>query len=196
LASLDRCNASNPGGDLLIDGTQLPKISKGIPMKDILALGRKLYDGLVTAVSSTQSLFLLAVRLYWGWQLAQNGWGKLHNLSNVTEFFISLGLPAPGATALLVASFELVGGILLALGLFSRIAALGIAVDMIVAYVTADREALLAFFSNPGKFYVADPYTFLFAGLLILIFGPGKLALDEFLDRRTAQASPKFRALA
>jgi putative oxidoreductase len=165
-------------------------------MKDILALGRKLYDGLVTVVSSTQSLFLLAVRLYWGWQLAQNGWGKLHNLSNVTEFFISLGLPAPGATALFVASFELVGGILLALGLFSRIAALGIAVDMIVAYVTADREALLAFFSNPGKFYVADPYTFLFAGLLVLIFGPGKLALDEFLDRRIAQASPKFRALA
>ena len=165
-------------------------------MKDILALGRKLYDGLVTVVSSTQSLFLLAVRLYWGWQLAQNGWGKLHNLSNVTEFFISLGLPAPGATALFVASFELVGGILLALGLFSRIAALGIALDMIVSYVTADREALLAFFSNPGKFYVADPYTFLFAGLLVLIFGPGKLALDEFLDRRVAQASPKFRALA
>lgn len=165
-------------------------------MQNIFALGKKLYDRFVSAVSSTQSLFLLAVRLYWGWQLAQNGWGKLHNLSNVTEFFVSLGLPAPGATALFVSSFELIGGILLAVGLFSRIAALGIAVDMIVAYVTADREALLAFFSNPGKFYVADPYTFLFAGLLILIFGPGKLALDEFLDRRMAQASPNFRALA
>jgi putative oxidoreductase len=163
-------------------------------MQNIFTLGRKPYDRFVTAVSSTQSLFLLAVRLYWGWQLAQNGWGKLHNLSNVTEFFVSLGLPAPGITALFVASFELVGGILLALGLFSRIAALGIAVDMIVAYVTADREALLAFFSNPGKFYVADPYTFLFAGLLILIFGPGKLALDGFFNRFVARPALEARA--
>lgn len=165
-------------------------------MHNILVLGKKLYDHFVNAVSSTRSLFLLAVRLYWGWQLAQNGWGKLHNLSNVTEFFVSLGLPAPGVTAFFVASFELVGGILLALGLFSRITALGIAIDMIVAYITADREALLAFFSNPGKFYVADPYTFLFAGVLILIFGSGKLALDEVLDRRIVRASFKLRAIA
>lgn len=85
---------------------------------------------------------------------------------------------------------------MLALGLFSRITALGIAIDIIVAYITADHEALLAFFSNPGKFYVADPYTFLFAGLLILIFGSGKLALDEVVDRRVARASFRLRAVA
>ena len=152
-------------------------------MRNIFFFGRKIYDKFVAAVSHTQSLFLLFVRVYWGWQLAQNGWGKLHNLDNVTQFFASLGLPAPGPTAFFVSSFELVGGILLALGLFSRITALGIAVDMLVAYVTADREALFAFYSNPGKFYVADPYTFLFAGLLILIFGPGKIALDTLADR-------------
>jgi len=152
-------------------------------MRNIFALGKKMYDEFVAAVSNTQSLFLLLVRVYWGWQLAQNGWGKLHNLDNVTQFFASLGLPAPGPTAFFVSSFELVGGILLALGLFSRITALGIAVDMLVAYVTADREALFAFYSNPGKFYVADPYTFLFAGLLILIFGPGKMAFDTLADR-------------
>ena len=165
-------------------------------MQNIFPLGRKLYEGFVNAVSSTQSLFLLAVRLYWGWQLAQNGWGKLHNLSNVTQFFASLGLPAPGATALFVASFELLGGILIALGLFSRITALGIVVDMIVAYVTADREALLAFVSNPGKFYGADPYTFLFAGLLILVFGPGKLALDALFDRILVRPALDDRAFS
>lgn len=163
-------------------------------MRNLFALGREIYDGLVSAVSNAQSLFLLIVRLYWGWQLAQNGWGKLHNLENVTQFFASLGLPAPGPTAFFVASFELVGGILLALGLFSRIAALGITIDMIVAYITADREALLAFFSEPGKFYVADPYTFLFAGLLILIFGPGKIALDSLLHREVPRSAIKFLA--
>jgi DoxX len=76
-------------------------------MRKILAVGRKAYEHFVKAMSSTQSLFLLAVRLYWGWQLAQNGWGKLHNLANVTEFFAGLGLPVPGPAAVFVASFEL-----------------------------------------------------------------------------------------
>ena len=156
-------------------------------MQNIFPLGRKLYDGFVNAVSSTQSLFLLAVRVYWGWQLAQNGWGKLHNLSNVTQFFASLGLPAPSATAFFVASFELVGGVLLSLGLFSRITALGIAVDMIVAYVTADREALFSMFSDPDKFYAAAPYTFLVASLIILLFGPGKFSLDTLVEHLTGK---------
>src|SRR6516162_1022130 len=43
-----------------------------------------------------QTPLLLAVRLYWGWQFAQTGWGKLHNIPHVTEFFMSLGIPAPG----------------------------------------------------------------------------------------------------
>jgi putative oxidoreductase len=153
-------------------------------MKDVWKQIRKLHARFVKVASSLQSPFLLVVRLYWGWQLATNGWGKLHNLPRVTEFFASLGLPAPGPTAAFVATVEFVGGILLAIGLLSRIASLAITIDMITAYVTADRAALLSFFSEPGKFYVADPYTFLFAGLLILIFGPGKLSVDTLLERR------------
>ncbi len=143
----------------------------------------RLYDRFAKAISSLQSPFLLAVRLYWGWQIAQNGWGKLHNLPHVVEFFASLGLPAPGATAVFVSTFEFVCGILLALGLFSRIAALGLVIDMSVAFWTADREALLSFFSDPSKFYNADPFIFHFVGILILVFGPGKLALDTLLNR-------------
>jgi putative oxidoreductase len=134
--------------------------------------------------SSLQSVFLLFVRVYWGWQLAQNGWGKLHNLGRVTQFFSSLGLPMPGFTATFVASVEFVGGIMLAVGLLSRLFGLVITIDMLMAYIMADREALFSFISDPGKFYVADPYTFLFAALLILIFGPGKIALDTWLLRR------------
>lgn len=143
----------------------------------------RLCHGLLRAISGLQSPFLLLVRLYWGWQISQNGWGKLHNLSHVTEYFASLGLPVPGFTATFVSTFEFLAGILLILGLFSRIAALGLVMDMFMAYLAADRDSLLAFISNPGKFYTADPYTFLFAGLLVLIFGPGKLSLDTLLER-------------
>jgi putative oxidoreductase len=55
---------------------------------------------------------------------------------------------------------------------------------MTVAYWTADREAFGHILNDPGKFYIADPYTFWFAALLILIFGPGYLALDSFLSSR------------
>src|SRR5271155_6234588 len=72
----------------------------------------RMYDGFVKVVSALQSPFLLLVRVYWGWQLSQNGWAKLHNLSHVTEFFSSLGLPAPGPTAAFVSSFEFICGIL------------------------------------------------------------------------------------
>jgi putative oxidoreductase len=130
------------------------------------------------------TLFLLFVRLYWGVQLAQNGWGKLHNLARVTEFFSSLSLPAPGPTAIFVSTVEFLGGILLAVGLFSRLTGVVLTVDMTMAYITADREALFSIFSDPGKFYVADAYTFLFAALLIFIFGPGIFSLDTLLLHR------------
>ena len=49
---------------------------------------------LFTSISSrAQSPFLLFVRLYWGWQFMQTGWGKLHNLAQVTQFFTTLGIP-------------------------------------------------------------------------------------------------------
>ena len=152
-------------------------------MNNNLARIQKLYDLLVRVASRLQSPFLVIVRVYWGWQIAQNGWGKLHNLAHVTEFFARLGLPLPGPTATFVATFEFVGGILLAVGLFSRIAALGLVIDMTTAYITADREAIFSFFSDPGKFYNADPFIFLFLGLLILIFGPGKFSIDVFGQR-------------
>jgi putative oxidoreductase len=145
---------------------------------------RRMYAWAVRAASTLQSPFLLFVRVYWGWQIAQNGWGKLHNLPHVTEFFSSLGLPAPGFTAAFVASVEFICGILLAIGLLSRFVGLVLTIDMLMAYITADREAFFSIFSDPDKFTAAAPYTILFAALIILIFGPGKISLDTLLLRR------------
>lgn len=144
---------------------------------------------------AAQSPFLLAVRLYWGWQFAITGWGKLQNLSQITGFFTSLGLPFPAFTAAFVGSVEVVGGVLLVLGLFSRLTGLVLSINMFVAYVTADREALLSIFKDPGKFYIADPYTFLFAALMVLIFGAGFFSLDNLIGRLMAKKqSPELVA--
>ena len=137
--------------------------------------------------SQLQSPFLLAVRLYWGWQFMQTGWGKLHNLSHVTEFFASLGIPLPGLMAPAIASLEFFGGILLIAGLATRLTGLLLACNMFVAYVTSDREALASFFKDPGKFYIADPFTFLFISLIVLVFGAGFFSLDYYLSHRNKQ---------
>jgi putative oxidoreductase len=105
-------------------------------------------------------------------------------LAKITGFFASLNIPFPGFTAPFVSTLEFVGGILLMLGLFSRPIALLLACNMFVAYWTADREALSAIFSDPGKFYVADPYTFLFASVMVLIFGSGLFAVDTLIAKR------------
>ena len=143
--------------------------------------------------SKLQSPFLLAVRLYWGWQFAQSGWGKLHRLDGVTEFFASLNIPFPHANAILVSNLEFFGGILLILGLASRLTGLILTGNMLVAYVTADREALGSILSDPGKFYAADPYTFLFASVLMLIFGAGLFSVDTILARMFDQPRMKVR---
>ena len=142
------------------------------------------YELLSRTASSLQSPFLLAVRLYWGWQFVQDGWGKLNHLSKVTDFFASLGLPAPGMTAAFIGGLELAGGILLAIGLGSRLISLLLTGNMLMAYITADREALFSIFSAPDKFYGAAPYTYLFASLIVLIFGPGKFCADAILTRK------------
>ena len=66
----------------------------------------------------------------------------------------------------------------LALGLASRITGLVLTVNLTMAYVVGDREALLSFFSGPDKFIAAAPFAFLIVSLIVLIFGAGKISAD------------------
>lgn len=151
--------------------------------KNMPASVPRCYKVFGTIASYAQSPLLLLVRLYWGWQFAQTGWGKLHNLPQITGFFTSLNLPFPAFTAGFIGWVELVGGIMLILGVLSRFTGLVLSINMVVAYWTADRDALKSILSDPGKFYVADPYTFLFASLMILIFGAGLFSLDKLFAK-------------
>ena len=106
------------------------------------------YALLVRVASSLQSPFLLVVRLYWGWQFMQTGWGKFHNLARVAQFFTSLGIPFPHANAVLVASIEFFGGALLIIGLGSRIVGLVLSFNMLVAYHSRPRSFELDLFQS------------------------------------------------
>src|SRR3981189_3942493 len=109
-------------------------------MKTLFFTLQRLYERFFEAVDFLQSPFLLAVRLYWGYQLIQSGWGKLHHLDKVTEFFTSLNLPMPAQTAVAISCLEFFGGIFLAIGLLSRLPALALPINLIVAHIAADRD--------------------------------------------------------
>ena len=153
----------------------------------------RVYDRLFPLYKYGQCAFLLLIRLYWGWQLAQSGWGKLHHLDKVTEYFQSINVPMPGPTAHVVAALEFFGGILLAIGLFSRPISAILTINLFAAYWFGDHEAFLSFFSDPGKFYAADPFTFLFVSLIVLLFGPGYISLDTLIRRLMGAPAPSAR---
>ncbi|MES2307442.1 MAG: DoxX family protein [Verrucomicrobiota bacterium] len=131
-----------------------------------------------------QTPFLLVVRLYWGWLFMVAGFGKLTHLDKATQFFESLHIPFPHVNAMVASSVEFFGGLLLILGLGSRLVSAPLAFTMLVAYWTADHEKLMQVFSEPAEFLSATPATYLFAVLVILVFGLGKASIDSYLESR------------
>src|SRR5215469_11851130 len=98
----------------------------------------RLYGWLIRVGNTLRSPFLLVVRLYWGWQLFLTGKGKLFDLEKPTHFFQSLDIPFPHESAILVGLTEFFGGLLLLLGLASRLVSVPLIISFTVAYLTAD----------------------------------------------------------
>src|ERR1700752_4973051 len=152
-------------------------------MKMLIDRLRRGYELLAVGTTALQSPFLLLLRLYFFWQLFLTGKGKLLNIGKVSEFFASLGIPLPTLNAYLIGSLECFGSLLLIVGLMSRPLSLLIVSSMIVAYFTADFEAISNMFSDPDKFVKADPFPFLVTAVIVLLFGPGKFSVDALLKR-------------
>ena len=131
------------------------------------------------AINGLKHLFLLAIRITWGWRLFQTGKGKLGDINSVTQYFTELHIPLPKLNAILAGSTECFGGLLLVLGLGSRLISLPVTITMLVAYIAADREAL----KSVDKFVAATPFPFLMMSLIVLFFGAGFFSVDKLLER-------------
>jgi len=140
-----------------------------------------LYARWVALLEWLQAPFLLAIRLYWGGNFVVTGWGKVTNLSKITDYFTTLGIPFPHANACAAATVETVGGFLLLVGLGSRIVTVPLLCVLGVAYATAESDSLKAIWSDPDKFTAATPFLFALACLIVLLFGPGPLSVDAWI---------------
>jgi putative oxidoreductase len=161
-------------------------------MPRLIETTRRWYRAYARILTYIQHPFLLLIRLYWGWQFFITGRGKLMHLDRTADFFASLGIPMAKTNALMAGGTECVGGLLLLVGLASRVITVPLIVMMMVAYATAHPDQAKALFSDPEDFLAAPPFLFLAASLIVLLFGPGVLSADGLLkgllERRPAQA--------
>jgi putative oxidoreductase len=129
----------------------------------------------------------LLVRLSTGIVFVAFGIGKFTSHASEVASFRTYGLPGPDAFVYAIGGLELVGGLLLVVGLATRIAALLLAGDMFAAIIV----------SGIGQGEVIS-LTLAVAQLAgILWIGPGRLALDHrLLDTPSGAASPRGRGLA
>lgn len=144
------------------------------------ALQRPAYDALA-----------LALRILFGWQFFLAGRGKLQHLDRTTEFFSSLHIPAPGAHAVGIGLLECVGGLLLLVGAGTRVLSALLAGTMVVALATAHRSELAE--DGLDGLFAAPPFPYLLATAVLIVCGPGSLALDNWLARRACQPASAAR---
>lgn len=138
------------------------------------------------------SLAPLFARITVGYVFLLSGWGKLHNLAQVTENFIGWGVPHPRLLTPFVSGVEFFGGLFLLLGLLTRISAGALGIVMIVAIRAAkwadvdSLETLLGF----------DEFEYLALFVWLAIAGPGVVSVDAWLQRWYERGGPRSGARA
>jgi putative oxidoreductase len=143
-----------------------------------------LYDLLVSVGNHLQSPLLWFMRFAWGIQLMQAGVGKLLHIDLPIGYFKDLGIPFPVENAWLVAFTETFGGIFLALGLLTRLTAIPLIINFIVAYITTEQDGLKDLLTFDATKFCADTaFPYLATAVVVLFFGPGAFSVDYLIAR-------------
>jgi len=119
----------------------------------------------------------LIMRLIVGYVFLLSGWGKLNNLPQMIQNFTEWGIPIPKILTPFVSGVEFFGGIMLLLGLFTRIPAAMLAVVMLVAIRSAKWESVDSLETLLGF----EEATYFAAFMWLAISGPGAASLDRLL---------------
>jgi putative oxidoreductase len=122
----------------------------------------------------------LILRVALGITFLAHGRGKLKDPAAFAGFLRQLRVPAPLLNAWIVALLETVGAVLLILGLATRLLALGLAIDMVVALATV-RIGKARFTSGPQGGGWDLEFLLLAIALALVFTGGGRFAIDATL---------------
>ncbi len=135
-----------------------------------------------------QSLFLLLIRVYWGFLFFIGGVYKVIHMAAFIVFLQQLGVY--GFVSYFIAVFEVVCGVLIFFGLLTRWAAFVTSVMMLLAYIIASPDQFRSFFTDPNAFFSSKSFPYLFASLVLLFFGPGSASLDRMFRKKQSGGEP------
>lgn len=130
----------------------------------------------------TAPFAMLLARVSVGYIFAETGWGKLHNLEKITQFFTQLGIPFANIQAPFVATVELVGGAMVLIGLFARVASIPLIGTMVVAIITAKMGDI----AGVTDFFMLPEFLLILVFLWIFTSGPGLFSVDQLVCKRCA----------
>jgi len=128
-------------------------------------------------LSKGQSISLFLARLAVAYGFYDPAMQKWSDIDSVATWFGSMGIPFPVLNAYMAASTEILGVVLLTLGVFTRLISIPLMVVMIVAISTVH---LAHGFSAGDNGFEIPLYYMLFLALFAS-FGAGKLSLDYLL---------------
>ena len=112
-----------------------------------------------------------------GWVFIESGWGKFQHLDKVIAFFTSLKIPSPEIQARLVSSLELGCGLLVFLGLFTRVASAPLIGIMCVALATAKADDIKVF----SDLFSLSEFLYIIFFIWLGVNGPGAVSLDRII---------------
>jgi putative oxidoreductase len=166
-------------------------------MKPLQRLIDFLFNPSLTAPRSTVLMRIMA-----GGVFLSEGILKFVYTNQGVGRFTKIGIPAPELTATFVGGLEIVGGILLIAGLFTRVIAIPFIIEMVVAILTTKISLYLG--RSPLPLPPALPkvgfwavmhetrsdYAQILTSIFLLVVGPGPWSLDAFLQRPRLAAPP------
>lgn len=121
----------------------------------------------------------LVVRIFFGYFWLETGWAKLHNLDGFTARFVNWGIPFPAFSAGASAWVEFIGGGLIVLGLFTRLIAIPMIINMVVAIALVVIKNVNGF----DDLIELDEFVYILIFFWLFMAGPGKVSLDTLFKR-------------
>ena len=145
-------------------------------MRELIA---KPAASLLRIADSIQWAGPLLLRVFFGYFWLETGLAKLQNIDAFSTRFMHWGIPFPTFSAALSGATDLVGGALLMVGLFTRLAVIPMTINMVVAILVV----VIKNVSGLDEFVELDEVLYILIFFWLMVAGPGKASLDTLVRR-------------
>lgn len=136
-----------------------------------------------TIINKLKDLPLLFIRLILAYGFFKPAIMKIKDISIIAEWFKSINIPFPVLSAYLATGTEILGVVLLTLGLFSRFISIPLIITMFVAIIAVHWEN--GFDAGENGFEI--PLYYIIMLFTLIVYGSGKISLDYLLIKTNSK---------